>query len=270
MSIADIALLALIAIFAILGFFKGFYKSLGSFLGFVVSLLLAYFLSKVTAKAFLSVNTMGKWFVGADKSLFTFIRGKMPAALSNISIEAMREAFAAGGIEALDALVVGTKGNFISSTMIKIFYPAVHSAAPGYLIAANASAADVVALELSFTIMVIASGIALFIVLRLIAACINHIVGKMVAGKKRNPLSRLLGLGIGALKGLVYGMVIITILSFMSGYGFMSSVKKQLDDSAFAKPIASATSKISEKVFSDKDNDPRFKRILELAGLEIL
>ena len=64
MSYIDIALIVIVALFAIVGFAKGFFKTFSSLFGWVLALLLTVLLTDLIAQALLGVDAIGRWALG--------------------------------------------------------------------------------------------------------------------------------------------------------------------------------------------------------------
>ncbi|MCL2675639.1 MAG: CvpA family protein [Firmicutes bacterium] len=261
--IVDIVIIVLVLATAVFGFFKGFIKSLVSLLGFVVSLTLAILLSKVVANALLGIDGIGNVVAGGDKSLYTWLNNMLPEALKNISTADLGAAAADP-----DALVAESGIKEQLPWWLTIFYPLVNSSLtnPTYLNAAVIdNARQIIALELSYSIYVLIVGIALFVVIRILAAIIS-IVFKRYMDKKSVP-GRLLGGVLGAGKGVIYSMIILLVISLMSNFGFMGMISEKVSESKVASALTSATHKITAPLLKGDKSDKRYERLIELVGI---
>lgn len=213
MSYIDIAIIAIVVLCALIGLWKGFFKTVISFFGLLVSFMAAFFLTKPVVGALLDIDAVKNFVVGGGSgfSLFGWISGK----LSDITSEG----------------VLGT----LLSPFIKL---------------SESQGVDVhtgVSLLLANGIFSIMVCIGLFIVIRFILLLFTMFANAMSKGKFVGALNRLLGLIFGAVKGAWHVCVLMFILSFLLGFSFMAPVRNQIDNSVIAAPVYEQVTKLSEK-----------------------
>lgn len=213
MSYIDIAIIAIVVLCALMGLWKGFFKTVISFFGLLVSFMAAFFLTKPVVGALLDIDAVKNFVVGGGSgfSLFGWISGK----LSDITSEG----------------VLGT----LLSPFIKL---------------SESQGVDVhtgVSLLLANGIFSIMVCIGLFIVIRFILLLFTMFANAMSKGKFVGALNRLLGLIFGAVKGAWHVCVLMFILSFLLGFSFMAPVRNQIDNSVIAAPVYEQVTKLSEK-----------------------
>ena len=224
MSYIDIAIIAVVVLGALLGLWKGFFKTLISFFGWLVSFLLAFFLTRVIADALLDVGAIRQFVVGTDGwSLYSWIYGKLPDLSS------------------------------VSGVLAVLLKPILAIAEAG-----GGDAAENVALLLANGIFCIIVCIGLFIAIRLLLLLFTMFANAMTKNRFVGALNRLLGLVLGAVKGLSFIVIIMIIMSFAMGLSFMAPVRAQLDKSVLGAPIYNQVYKLTDKFLSG-DNDTLVK-----------
>ena len=204
MSYIDLAIIAIVALGALIGLWKGFFKTLISFFGWFVSFLVAFFITKPVVGALMDIGNIRTFVVGNGEnwSLFSWIFKKLPDLSSG-----------------------GVLGMLLS---------------PLISLAETVNGADVqtsVALLLANGIFSIIVCIGLLIVIRFILLLFTMFANAMTRNRFVGALNRLLGLALGAVKGALFVVVAMFIMSFMMGFGFMSPVREQMDNSVIAAPV---------------------------------
>ncbi|MCL2556752.1 MAG: hypothetical protein FWE03_07055 [Firmicutes bacterium] len=267
-NLADIILFILIAVFMFLGLRAGFKKSLVSFVCLAVSLLLSVLLAPVATRALMGIDSIANLIAGPNNSIFTFFYNHLWAGLDQISIEYLNQVYSYGGATAVDAVFMDGGFN-LSSVFMMIVYPLVRSAAvsPIMLNSTMDTARHLFALELAYGASVFIVGILLFLILRIIAACLNiafKFSGKK--GAKKNPVSRLVGGAIGLLRGAVYAGLILIVLSLLAGFAFMDTPMQTISNSFIAGHISNGANAITEFIIRSNPESTRFEILLKAAG----
>lgn len=266
MSYIDIAILVLIAACGLLGFFRGFFKSLIAFCGFIVSVLLVFFIAKPVANAMLDITAVGNWVAGADGGLFNFVFSKFPEGLEQISTAEIAMVYAAegeAGVKELFTLSV-SGGGVLSEFFMSLCYPLVQSALinPTYLASGIETARQIVAIELSFGIFTVIVGVCLFFAIRLLVAILSILFRNI--GANPSVTMRFLGFIVGAAKGALYTVIIFLAISFLPAFDFMDKYNEQLDKSMFADKVSEVSLAIAEKAFESKPDDVRYEKLVEI------
>lgn len=243
--ILDIIFFVFIVGFAALGFVFGFFKTLVSFFGWFISLLMAYLLAKSIANAFLSAN-MANWLIG-NGSLFDKVYGIVPDGLKEISMEEIRKAVNSGAdMDAIKEVIRDqSKGLlFFASSLIQA---AVTKEI--YLNSAIENVGQVFALELTYHIYVIIVGIIFFIALRVVVMCISILFRSKIKDHEPKSWERFAGIALGAVRGFAYACILLMVASYIAGLS--GTVKNQVDNSKVSVPVTTWISQSTSKILSD-------------------
>lgn len=225
MSYIDIVIIALVGLCALIGLWRGFFKTLISFFGLLVSFIIAFFLTKPVVGALLDIDAVKGFVVGSSSggwSLYGWIYGKF----AGISTD-------------------GVLGTLLAPLLKMAESQNVEPAVGVSLLLANGL----------FSIMVC---VALFIVIRFILLLFTMFANAMTKGKFLGALNRLLGFVFGAVKGVWHVACLLLIMSFMLGLSFMAPVREQLDNSVLGAPIYDQVTKLADK-FITGDNETLVK-----------
>ncbi len=201
MSWIDVALLALVVLVGLLGLWKGAKKSALSFGAFLVSFLLAFFLSTVIAEALLGIDGVKNFVLGngvgenAQWSLANFIYAsyKEPDANSYLFANFYKP------IKDIVASAVDANGKIASVEGINVQQA-------GF------------ALYGAFMMFSAICGVGIFIVVRLLLIIVTTIVKTYIEKKKLTVISRLIGFLIGAVRGALWVFAFTIVFSCFGGY----------------------------------------------------
>jgi len=272
MNLSDLILILFIILFVVLGIRAGFKKSLISFIGFAVSLIITILLAAVATRALLTLDGFSSLVAGRDGSFFAFFYRHLLNSLDYISIEYLRAAYNYGGADAVDYVFLG--GGFDpTSIFMLVVYPLVRSAAvsPVMLNSTMGTARELFALELSYGLAVFLVGVAMFIVLRIIVACISIVLRKKSANRAALKAAARLGGGlIGLARGALYAGIILMVLSLMAGFSFMNAPMRNIEESMFVGNLANGANTVSELVIRSAPDHDRFEMLLLAAGFEVV
>lgn len=232
-SYFDIAILAVVVIAALIGLWRGFFKTLISFFGWFVSFLIAFFLTKPVVGALLEVEKIKNFVVGTGESfsLYKWVFEKLPDLES-------------GG--AISALFTPLKA--IAETVI------------------GGSITEKVALLIANGIFSIIVCIGLLIALRLILILFTMFANAMTANRFVGALNRLLGFVLGAVKGFAFVCVAMVILSFMMSTALLAPARADLDKSFVAKPVYETVTKLTDKFITG--GKERLEKLVHITGLD--
>ena len=248
MSYLDIAFLALIVLFAIVGVWKGFIKSAIGMFGWIVALLIAFFCAKPLAEWL--AGGVCKGIVTGDKSLYTFFYGKLPEAVVSLPAGASAEEIAAA------------LGSGVFAALIKPFVSLFTSSE---FMATSATVGEGVALVLANTVFALLCGIVLFILVRILMSLFGRFASSAIdSSRVLTTVNRFLGLLLGAARGALYACVLLFCAGFFTGFGFMDGYNRELDKSTICKPVSEYVAALPEKILNDDD---WFSELLENAGL---
>lgn len=255
--ILDIIFFAFIIVFAIVGFARGFFKTLVSLCGWLLCLSVSYLLAKSIANAILSESTV-HWLVG-EGAIYDKIYGIMPDELKELSLSALKSCES----EELRRQLVRENSSGIMVLFSRFLQNAVCKEM--YLSSSLQNAAQVLALELTYNLYVILVGVALFIVLRIVIMGVSLIVNNKFGGIAGKFAGKIGGCALGAIRGLMYASIVFTVLSLAAG--FIPSVSKQLEASKVGAPATNWISSVTGNIISQKNED-NGKYALLLESLE--
>ena len=206
--VVDLVIVAVLVIFAIVGFKKGLLKSVISLFSWVVCLIIAIFTAKYVAR----------WING----IYDFsglIGGKIENSLINmndyfnrvISSFATKEDVVAGIPEGINKLLVQLIKVVFSSSAVDM--------------QSEASVANVVGSSLGQICMVIIAGILVFIVIKIIIAILSRIFDNIARTKVLGGLNKVLGLLFGLVKA---ACVIVIFNGLLVGLSLIPPVNKTI------------------------------------------
>ena len=254
--ILDIIFFAFLAVFAVLGFLCGFFKTLVSFFGWFISILLSYLLAKAVANSFLSGST-AQWLVG-DGSIFDKVYNILPGGLKEISMDSIREAINSGATKEQIAAMIKSESQGLMVFVTSLLQDAV--CREMYLNSAIQNVGQVIALELTYHIYVIIVGVIFFIVLRIVVMGISLIFKDKIGGSEIRNLGRVTGLVIGAIRGFAYACIVLMVASYASGMS--TKIKNQVDASKVSVPVTTWTSSVTGKMLSGDLEDNEHYRLM--------
>lgn len=215
MNILDIVLICLLVIFALIGFSKGFINTLISLVGNVASLVAAFFLAKPLA------TLLNGWFglAGALSSKLTTHIGTLFTEFTQVS--------------GADILSNYCNATGIWKTAISFFIK------PETIYESNSAlSSSLGSLAGNFATMAIClviSFIAIKLVLHFLSKLFSNLKEKSVAF---NGLDKILGLVLGATKGLVLIAIVFIIASMLQTIpAVANALDVVFDNSNFAKPL---------------------------------
>lgn len=237
MSWADIVILALVALFAVIGVWKGVQKSALSLGAFIVAFLIALFLANVVAEALLNVEAIKKFVIGGDGfSLYTWIK-------SGLNTEGASDFIVKNYFTPISSVIAAYKGDMSS------FNP--------------------LALYMAFTVFAAIVGVGLFIVARLLL-CIVTMIIKSYIPRKKSAGNRAFGALIGIVRGAVWAFTVCIIFSTLGGLTFTSGLDKtenEFEKSVVGKPVLQfAYDFKNAAVLPDTD---MFSRIVTASGFAV-
>lgn len=246
--ILDLLFFALIIGFAVIGFIRGFFKTVLSFFGWFISLLLAYLLAKAIANAFLSPNT-ANWLVG-DGPLYDKVYNIVPDGLKNMSMESIRQAMQSGASDESIKEIIKSESSgllYFASTLIQ---NAVCKDI--YINSSIETVGQVLALELTYDIYVILVGVIFFVVLRIIVMGFSLIFRAKLSGSNKL-WERLAGIGAGAIRGFAYACILFMLASYIAG--IWPRMQEEVNVSKVSVPLTTWVSEVTGKMLSGNIED---------------
>ena len=241
MSYIDIAIIVLVALFALIGLWKGVFKSVVAFFGWFISMLIAVFLTKVVSYALLDVKAIGNFVCGSEGfSLYNWILSFLPEK--------------------------GAESGILSTIVAPIYTKIAGYAGLGAL-GAEASR-QAAALMLAYGLFSVIVCIGLFIAIRVIMMLLTMFVKSFAKDGKPSAISRLLGFVVGAARGLAYSALILMIMGYALAIPQLSGVGAQIDKSVMAKPIYTTVQNMTNKLFTGKD-DETLNKLVAISGVDL-
>lgn len=247
MSYLDIAFIALIVLFALIGVKRGFIKSVIGMFGWIVSLLIAFFCAKPLAEWL--AGGVCKSIVSGDKSLYSFFAGKLPESIMTLQAGASAEQITAAlGSGIFSALIKPFVGLFTSSEFM----------------VSSATVGEGIALVLANAVFTLICGVVIFIVARILMSLFAHFANSAIdSSKTLTAANRFLGFLLGAARGALLACVLLFCASFFTGFSFMSGYNRELKKSTICAPVSECVASLPEKVLND---DSWFSDLLKNAG----
>ncbi|MDE6398321.1 MAG: CvpA family protein, partial [Clostridiales bacterium] len=230
----DIAIIAIVVLGALIGLWRGFFKTVISFFGWFVSFIIAAAITKPIAGALLDVGKIRGFVVGTNGwSLYSWIYGKMP----DLAGEGM--------------------GGFLGMVLKPV------------LKVAGTVAGDLtqnVSLLLANGVFNIIVCVALLIILRVLLLLFTMFANAMTRGKFTGALNRFLGLVFGAVRGGALVALVMVVFTFIMGLSFMNPVRNQIDNSVIAAPVYRQVSNLTDKFLSG--NTSMLNKLRIISGLD--
>ncbi len=235
MSWVDIVIIVIVALTALFGLKKGLYKSLMSFFGSFLSLIVAFFLTKTVLFALLEIETVKNWVFGST-SLYSWTQ----------------------------SWVTISEGSFIEK-MISPILPKIQAAVGIY---AFKDLGQAVALYLSYLIASAVTFILLFIVIKIVFAIVFKIIGSLFARSAPGALSRLLGFVVGAAKGALYVVILLFFLNSFLATPALSKIGTAVQESTVGAPVFEQVQKISSDHLNKLTSDEGIMdKLTDIAGI---
>ena len=242
MSIADVVIIAVIGLCALLGLWFGTSKSLITLLAWAGSFVIALFVTRVVAYALIDIEPIKNFVFGDGFSLFSLVKDS--------------------------PLAVNPPADGIAGA---IFAPLLGPAAE--VAASLGYAADnmVNGAVIAYTIFSAAVCLVLMFAIRLVMIILTWILKKIFRrGDKPSPVSRLGGFVFNGAKGLAFTVIFFMILAPILAFPFMGIVTTDIDDKSFvAKPVFGFFGKFSSQmVAGEKGMEDRIEEILKKSDIK--
>ncbi len=242
MSYIDIGIIVLVALFALIGLWKGVFKSVVAFFGWFISMLIAVFLTRVVSYALLDVKAIGNFVCGSEGfSLYKWILGFLPEK--------------------------GTESGILATIVSPIYTKIAGYAGLGALSAETSRQA--VALMLAYGIYSVIVCVGLFIAIRILMMLFTLFVKSLAKDGKPNAISRLFGFIVGAVRGFAYSALILMIMGYALAIPQLEkTVGTQMDNSVIAKPVYTTVQKMTNKLFTSKDEET-IDKLIKISGVDL-
>lgn len=253
MSMADIVIIVIVALFALVGLAKGFFKTLISFFGWFISMLVAVLTARVVAEALLDIPAVAGFVTGngGGWSLFGWLKGILPEGLMSLP---------AGATE---ADITAALGGGAVGAVLKPFIGLLTGEA---IAVSTATVGEGIALTLAGGLFMVLVGLGMFIACRIVMTLFVMFAKSLISPDgKTGALNRFMGFLLGAVRGALYCVVLLVVIGCLTPFGFMEPVTAEIDKGVIAKPAAEQVYALSSKLMS---NDNYFNKLLELSGLK--
>ncbi|HIT62118.1 MAG TPA: CvpA family protein [Candidatus Caccovivens faecavium] len=186
----DFLIIALILIYAFIGFYRGAIRMLFSLLRVALLLLLCYYLSER-----LTISLVGSsLWQGVYEFLKNIFDGLLPG-----EFQSMSEVLYSVGL--------------MSNVVMRLILQAVLK---NITFEGSMSFGEIVAPTLTLIFLKVVLFILLFILLSILFKLIDFVLRKCVKFAGLGKVNRLLGFFLGAIKGFVVSMIVFTVLTFLS------------------------------------------------------
>ena len=230
--VLDVVIIALVAIFGLIGFKKGFFKSVISMISTLVVILISIFcaspLARIVNKLYDFTGLIARGLCKTIASMGAFYSQPIPEGMS--------------GADVVSNIPQSTNG-FLK----KLMSYALNPLSAGDI--QSATVADIVSGAFASIIMLIICGIVLFIFIKIILAIATRLFENITRNRVFGATNKLLGLVFGAVKGFIIVLVfsiILTLLTVIPAVNTKVSPVIQ-DHSKIARPIYNYTDEFMEK-----------------------
>ncbi len=236
--IIDVVLVTILVIFGIIGFNKGFLKSLISLFSWVVCLVIAIFTAKYVAS----------WINGIY-DFSSLIGGKIAESLSSTN-DFFSQTIAS--FESKDAILEGINNieglNGVLKQIIRMVFSNTNVD-----MTSEETVGAIAGASLGHVIMIIIAGVLVFIVLKIIVAILSRLFDNIERTKILGGLNKVFGLIFGVLKA---GCVIVVLNCILVGLSLIPAVNNTItpviqDNTHIEKFVYNQTDKIVEKYIID-------------------
>lgn len=221
MNFVDIAVLGIIALFVIIGYFRGFLGTLLSFAGTIIALAAAYFLAKTVA-------TMIGGIGGLRDSLGGVFSGMFDGEVFTKTID----------MSSIEAVSEGLLGLGIPDFLIAILAEPIVAAAAATGLNTPMSLATYLGPVIVDFILLVISFIIIFFVVKLIMMIVQRFVKKVLLNKTLRIGDRILGGVFGIVKAYFILCLLILLLEVLiPAVPDLGAIQVMLNESTLTKTI---------------------------------
>lgn len=232
----DVAIVAVLVIFAFIGLHKGFFKSVLSMIStlvvIIVSIIFASPLAKMINKIYDFTGFIAAKLCKAIASMGSFYSQPIPEGVS--------------GVDVAKSIPSSTNG-FLKKLMSYVLEPLSASQIEG------ATVADIVSGAFAGVIMAIIAGILLFIAIKIVLSLASRLFENITRNRVFGTVNKLMGFAFGAVKGLLIVVVFATVLTLLTVLPFVNTNVSPIiqDNTKVAKPIYNYMDNVMEKYVVD-------------------
>lgn len=248
MNYVDIAIIAIIALFALIGLWKGFGKTFIKLFCFMLAIAATWFIASYALNWLLGVGFVRNLATGSGKvSLYTLYYNSLGEEVLN-----------ATAATKLD----GAMGMFINPMIARF-------TALGGPDAYNITYAQFIALNLSINTLSVVLCLILYIVVRIVVALIAWILKKIFLHGEVRAWSRFVGFLFGAVRGAAVVMVALIVSTVVFPFGFASGYAETAGSGVIGKFACEYTYKAYDVLtYGGTENTEKIEQILASAGIE--
>ncbi len=270
MSYIDIALLVVVALFALIGFILGFGKTMSKLFGWIMSILIVLIITDLIVNLLLTNQRVIELIAGnansSKSSLFKWVMAKIPQELRDIPMSEVSQIYLTSGSNGVSK-IINDKGGAVFSILAPILVNYVIN--PIYLASGMATMGEVIAAQLSLLILSVIVGAILFLLIRIIMAIIAKVI-RNASGEGKSLFSRLGGFLVGAVRGGMYCVLLLLTLNMVMGAGIeqLKVLDEQVENSVFSKDVIEMVDDVSDKIVESNKANDNVKKMIKLVGYE--
>ena len=228
----DVVIIAFLVIFGLIGFRKGFFKSVLSLFStlvvIIISIACAGALARVVNKIYDFTGLIADKLHGGIASMGAFYSETIPAGIS--------------GKDLVSAIPASTNG-FLKKLMSYVLEPLSASDIEGLTVA------EIVSGAFASVIMLIICAIVLFILIKIIIAIASRLFDNITRNRVFGAANKLGGLAFGAIKGFLVVLVFTVALTLLTVIPAVNTKLTPIiqDNTKIARPIYNYTDEFVEK-----------------------
>jgi uncharacterized membrane protein required for colicin V production len=232
----DVAIIALVVICALIGFHKGFFKSvismISTFVVLIISILGASPIAKMINKIYNFTELIAGKLCKTIASMGTFYSEPIPEGVS--------------GSDIINNIPSSTNG-FLKKLMSYVLKPLTAKDIQGETVA------DIVSGAFASIIMLIISGLVLFILIKIILAIATRLFDNITRNRVLGGANKICGFVFGAAKGALIVVVFTIVLTLLTVLPFINTKISPIiqDNTKVARPIYNYTDEMMEKYIVD-------------------
>ena len=232
----DVLIVALVAIFALIGLRKGFFKSVLSMIStlvvIIISIIFASPLAKLINKIYDFTGLLAGKLCSGIASMGSFYSEAIPEGVS--------------GKDHVNSIPSSTNG-FLKKLMSYVLEPLSAGDVQG------STVADIVSGAFASIIVTIVAGILLFILIKIVLSIASRLFENITRNRVFGGLNKLLGFAFGAVKGFIIVVVFAIVLTLLTVVPLVNTKISPIiqDNTKIARPIYNYTDEVMEKYIID-------------------
>ncbi len=244
MNYVDIAIIAIIAFFALIGLWKGFGKTFIKLFCFALAVFVTWLVADTAVNWVLNVGFVRNFIVGDQFSLYSLYYNSFGEEILNANASTQ---------------LSGAMGLYINP-MIERF------TAMGGPSSYGITYAQFIAVNLSVNTLSIVFCVLIYAVVRIVAIIIAWILKKIIVRGEVRVWSRFVGFVFGAVRGALMVAVILIISTVVFPLGFAQPYTQTVSDGIIGNFAAKYTYKAFDVAIYGGENVEKTEKLLESAG----